>query len=326
MNDVAIGTRFKTLRRRGAYTLSGACQLVQEYLQQLKALKDNSVLSISLFWFSFSLNLIRLLTMSYENVSQKSTALEFFSEFFSEELNLQTLLNLARIAETSERYEDMCEFTYELVRKHAVQYPTGELSIEQLNLLSVAFKHVVDALLTGWRILSGEPDEVNKSLLDPYKKLVEEELREKCNKIITLLLDVLIPSVRGQQNESEVAYLRMCADYYRYLSEFMNDDENKQKSETLYLEAMEVAKYALKETNPTRLSLALNFSVFFYEILKEPEKAYSLAKDAFDQAVQSLDNLSENDYRDSTLIMQLLRDNMALWASENAGENADDDV
>lgn len=73
-------------------------------------------------------------------------------------------------------------------------------------------------------------------------------------------------------------------------------------------------------THPIRLGLALNFSVFYYEILNSPDRACHLAKQAFDDAIAELDSLSEESYRDSTLIMQLLRDNLTLWTSS---DNAD---
>lgn len=73
--------------------------------------------------------------------------------------------------------------------------------------------------------------------------------------------------------------------------------------------------------SPYRLGLALNFSVFYYEILNSPERACRLAKAAFDDAIAELDTLSEDSYKDSTLIMQLLRDNLTLWTSDMQGES-----
>lgn len=108
------------------------------------------------------------------------------------------------------------------------------------------------------------------------------------------------------------------ADYYRYLAEFTTADDRKTASEnslSAYKVASDVAA-ELPPTHPIRLGLALNFSVFYYEILNAPERACHLAKTAFDEAIAELDALSEESYRDSTLIMQLLRDNLTLWTTD----------
>ena len=72
----------------------------------------------------------------------------------------------------------------------------------------------------------------------------------------------------------------------------------------------------LKSTHPIRLGLALNYSVFYYEIINNPEIAVKFAKKAFDAAIQDLDTLEEDEYRDSATIMQLLRDNLTLWTND----------
>jgi hypothetical protein len=74
-------------------------------------------------------------------------------------------------------------------------------------------------------------------------------------------------------------------------------------------------------THPIRLGLALNYSVFLYEIKNDQDQACTLAKSAFDQAITELDKLNEVKYKDSTLIMQLLRDNLTLWTSEPDGDD-----
>lgn len=123
-------------------------------------------------------------------------------------------------------------------------------------------------------------------------------------------------------------------DYHRYLAEFAIGDKRKEsadKSLEAYKNATEVAQTDLAPTHPIRLGLALNFSVFYYEILNSPDQACHLAKQAFDDAIAGkfdffcqvglnhnclthnppeLDTLSEESYKDSTLIMQLLRDNL----------------
>lgn len=90
-----------------------------------------------------------------------------------------------------------------------------------------------------------------------------------------------------------------------------------------YKNATEIASIDLPPTHPIRLGLALNFSVFYYEILNSSEKACKLAKAAFDDAIAELDTLSEDSYKDSTLIMQLLRDNLTLWTQEMPSEAGD---
>ncbi|VDK23888.1 unnamed protein product [Anisakis simplex] len=117
--------------------------------------------------------------------------------------------------------------------------------------------------------------------------------------------------------------MKMKGDYFRYMAEIATGDSRNaviDKSQSAYQEATDMAKEKMHPTNPTRLGLALNFSVFFYEILNTPEKACQLAKQAFDDAIAELDSLTEETYKDSTLIMQLLRDNITLWASDSSIE------
>ena len=102
------------------------------------------------------------------------------------------------------------------------------------------------------------------------------------------------------------------------------DDISQGEAEKAYLKATEVAKQDLPPTHPIRLGLALNFSVFYYEIARSPEKACGLAKEAFDAAISELDTLKEDSYKDSTLIMQLLRDNLTLWTDTNADDSSGD--
>jgi 14-3-3 protein epsilon len=115
----------------------------------------------------------------------------------------------------------------------------------------------------------------------------------------------------------------MKGDYHRYLAEFASGEKRKvaaTAAHEAYKTATDVAQTELTPTHPIRLGLALNFSVFYYEILNSPDRACHLAKQAFDDAIAELDSLSEESYRDSTLIMQLLRDNLTLWTSSDGNE------
>ncbi|KAI5938842.1 14-3-3 protein zeta/delta [Manis javanica] len=150
-----------------------------------------------------------------------------------------------------------------------------------------------------------------------YREKIETELRYICNDVLSLLEKFLIPN--ASQAESKVFYLKMRGDYYHYLAEAAAGDDKKgivDQSQQAYQEASEISKKEMQPTHPNRLSLALNFSVFYYEILNSLEKACSLAKTAFDEVIAELDTLSEESYKDRTLIMQLLRDNLTLWTSD----------
>uniref|UniRef100_F6WL19 14-3-3 protein epsilon n=2 Tax=Ciona TaxID=7718 RepID=F6WL19_CIOIN len=232
----------------------------------------------------------------------------------------EDLVYKAKLAEQAERYDEMVE-SMQAVAKLGV-----ELSVEERNLLSVAYKNVIGARRASWRIISSieqKEDDKQKSneMTQNYKKQVEKELNEICNAILSLIDQHLIPNA-GQANESKVFYHKMQGDYHRYLAEFESGDQRKEAAEQsllAYKAASDVAADNLPPTHPIRLGLALNFSVFYYEILNSSDRACKLAKKAFDDAIAELDTLSEESYKDSTLIMQLLRDNLTLWTSDMQG-------
>lgn len=210
---------------------------------------------------------------------------------------------------------------------------TGELSVEERNLLSVAYKNVIGARRASWRIISSiEQKEENKGntshveITKEYRSKIEGELNDICRDILKILDENLIVSAKA--DESKVFYYKMKGDYHRYLAEFSAEGERKEAAQLsleAYTEATNIAEN-LTPTHPIRLGLALNFSVFYYEIFNSPESACDLAKKAFDEAIAELDTLNEDSYKDSTLIMQLLRDNLTLWRSDQDGEDGDENA
>ncbi|KAL3592296.1 hypothetical protein D5086_010936 [Populus alba] len=212
---------------------------------------------------------------------------------------------MAKLAEQAERYEEMVEY----MEKVSASIDNEELTVEERNLLSVAYKNVIGARRASWRIISsieqkeesrGNEDHV--SVIRDYRAKIETELSSICDGILKLL-DT------------------------RYLAEFKTGAERKEAAEstlTAYKSAQDIANAELAPTHPIRLGLALNFSVFYYEILNSPDRACNLAKQAFDEAIAELDTLGEESYKDSTLIMQLLRDNLTLWTSDMQDDAADE--
>lgn len=228
----------------------------------------------------------------------------------------------AKLAEQAERYDDMVE----AMRK--VTSFNEDLSTEERNLLSVAYKNVVGARRSAWRAISSLEQKIDnaeprKILAKEYLEKIKDELMKMCNEVLKLLDDTLIPNSKANTNsESEVFYLKMKGDYFRYLVEVSSEDdkESKEKSKQAYENATTLSDEKLDATHPIRLGLALNFSVFYYEIENSPDDACCLAKKAFDIAITELDKLGEDTYKDSTLIMQLLRDNLTLWTSSGEDE------
>ncbi|KAG9335110.1 hypothetical protein JZ751_005673 [Albula glossodonta] len=251
------------------------------------------------------------------------------------------LVQKAKLAEQAERYDDMAAAMKAVTEQEDSSH---ELSNEERNLLSVAYKNVVGARRSSWRVISSieqktEGNEKKQQMAREYREKIEAELQDICKDVLGLLEKHLIAN--ATQAESKVFYLKMKGDYYRYLSEVASGDSKKStvdNSQQAYQEAFEISKKEMQPTHPIRLGLALNFSVFYYEILNSPEQACSLAKTqalprsaispnaikAFDEAIAELDTLNEDSYKDSTLIMQLLRDNLTVSSAPSSEKHSPD--
>ncbi|KAL7714749.1 14-3-3 protein 3 [Entamoeba marina] len=225
---------------------------------------------------------------------------------------------LSKLAEQSERYDEMVQYMKQVAALNT------ELSVEERNLLSVAYKNVIGSRRASWRIITNlEQKELAKGndshveIIKGYRAKIEKELAEYCDDVLKVIKDNLLPNASSA--ESKVFYKKMEGDYYRYYAEFTVGEkktEVAEKSLSAYTEATEISNAELQPTHPIRLGLALNFSVFYYEIMNDADKACQLAKQAFDDSIAKLDEVPESSYKDSTLIMQLLRDNLTLWTSD----------
>ena len=163
-------------------------------------------------------------------------------------------------------------------------------------------------------------------LLPEYKKGLEGKIKQVCDEV----QEILIQLIKGAKveadksaydretaeklEESHVFFLKMQGDYYRYEAEIEEKINGPVADKALnsYNSAIDAGP-TLKPTHPMRLGLALNFLTFYYEIMNNPEKVCELAINAFNGAIAELDTLNEDSYKDSTLIMQLIRDNITLW-------------
>lgn len=257
-----------------------------------------------------------------------------------ENLDREQLIYMAKVCEQSERFEDMLNYMKEVLKLNV------SLNVEERNLLSVAYKNFVGVPRSAWRVLQSleekekkdvkdrteEPNrETRLDLLKTCKEDTEKELSKICDEIISSIDNVCLKKAKeNEETDAKVFFLKMKGDYYRYIAEYIPDEKKKdiaEKAYESYSEAYNLAKdlnNGLKTTNPIRLGLALNYSVFYYEIKENSKKACEIAKTAFDDAIADIENIDESHYKDSTTIMQLMRDNLTLWTSEMA-ESVDED-
>ncbi|CAE7837130.1 GF14E [Symbiodinium sp. KB8] len=235
---------------------------------------------------------------------------------------VERLVYKAKLAEEAERFEDMVGFVTALAKQKT-------LSVEERNLLSVAFKNVVGSKRASWRILSGieakereTGDPARADRVGGLRGVVEEELAGVCTALLDLIDGTLLP--KDATPEGIAFYNKMAGDYNRYMAEFATGPQRESAagSAAARYDAARRAAEGLPATDPIRLGLALNHSVFLLEIMGRHTEACEVAKAAFDAGVTHVSSLSGADYRDATLILQLMRDNLALWTEEGAEAGA----
>jgi 14-3-3 protein epsilon len=227
-------------------------------------------------------------------------------------------------AELAERFDEMVVLVTAAVRLRP------ELSDIERNLMSVAFKTAIGARRASWRLLS----ELGRRETLPHRQelalnmrvRVEKELRDLCYEYLRLLEQHLQPI--ATEPARQVTYAKMIGDAYRYLAEFLTGEElerAREQSLAAYEQAREITRSSLPVCDPARLGLLLSYAVFTYEILQDAPLACTIAKQAFDEALPLLDQLPEAQYRDSTLILQLLRDNLTVWTAGAIDEEEDEE-
>ena len=233
-------------------------------------------------------------------------------------LNREELVYMAEVAEQTERFDQMILYVKSIIKINT------DLTSRERNFFSVAYKNLVSSKRTSWRVLSSiekkeeEKKSEKKQLLKEFKSSLEKELGDICAEVLDILETKLLKSEKNT-DESLIFYLKMQGDYYRYITEFSTGNKRKEaveKANEAYKRAMDIAETSLSTVNPTRLGLALNYSVFYYESMGNPNTACTIARDAFDDAIKEIETLDSPDYKDSTIIMQLIRDNLALWTAE----------
>jgi len=253
-------------------------------------------------------------------------------------LDRESALYMAKLAEQAERYDDMVKYMRRIVD---LGIPANELSVEERNLLSVGYKNKMSVRRTAWRTVQQyfeknkeDGNEKNAGYDENYSDYISQEVFKLIDEVRDDIVNVYVDGKNKCSGDDDaeviVFFKKMEGDYNRYGAEITEGDAARKSTYTAaaakaYENAQEVAKN-LPSTNPIRLGLALNFSVFHYEICDQKQEASTLAKEAFDTAIDHLDTLGDDEYKDSTLIMQLLKDNLTLWNNDELGADDGDDI
>ena len=224
---------------------------------------------------------------------------------------------LAKLYERAERFPDMVKSINKFVELDP------KLTKDERNILSAGYKNIISDKRASWRLLNSmERKEEKKNSpicanINEVKANIERELNQICEQIQQIIDKYLLPN--ASNSEMKVFFLKLKGDYYRYKCEFANDkdfDTACENAEKVYKEAYELANNEIPITNSTRLGLALNFSVFYYEIKGLKEEACRIAKNAFDESMKVLDDLEKSKAKETLLIIQLLKENLILWSNE----------
>jgi 14-3-3 protein epsilon len=229
---------------------------------------------------------------------------------------------MAMLAEQCNRFEEMTEFLEDMLKGR-----DKDLNSDERNLLSIAYKNSLTSRRTALRtVIAYENKEKRKegspflSYILEYRKNIEDELTKMCNNVLATIDSHLLK--RAEDAEAKVFYLKMKGDYNRYIAEYATGDLKNTVSEKAK-EAYELAivhSKNLPAIHPISLGLSLNYSVFHYEVMSNPEKACQVAKESLEAAekeISSTEDIEEDDSkRDALSIINLLKENLEMWKNE----------
>ncbi|KAJ6447397.1 14-3-3 protein [Mycena sanguinolenta] len=160
-----------------------------------------------------------------------------------------------------------------------------ELTVEERNLLYIAYKNLIGARRASWRIVSSIKQKEESKGNQARASMIEEFA--KTEDILEVLDQHFISSAASSEPKDGHS-----------LAEFTTSDKRKDSTDkSLEVAAFDVAITELPLTHPICLGLALNSS-------------------AFDNTITELNTLSQESYKDCSLIIQLLQGCHTLWRSD----------
>jgi len=236
----------------------------------------------------------------------------------------ERLVALAKVAEIANRFDEMAKYMKERVDMG------GALGSEERDLLSVAYKTSMDERRHALRVVRAIAEEktragrVNESsMVESYSSKVEAELLSICETVSLMLSSKLVPY--ATEGEPMVFYLKMKADYNRYMAEFESGTHKIKAVDAAaqdYIKASGEAEKHLLNSHPVRLSLALNYSIFQHEVLEDHKAAIETARKAREAAAIEVLRMPVETQREAAHSLNLLQENINLWVAEGEGREA----
>eukprot|EP00347_Sterkiella_histriomuscorum_P015804 403355619 len=195
---------------------------------------------------------------------------------------------MARVSEQCERYNDMFNFL--------------DLEVQRKKAIAKNPKY----------------SQYKKSL-DDYQLKLTNIMYEKCMNVIDQILKKCLP-LCTKDHESKVHFLKTIADFYRYLAEIPppgKETELKDMASDFYNQASDAVTHGdVNVCNPINLGLSLNKSVFYYEIMQDRQKACLISEMCLSQALDRLDELSDDQFREAKQIIEMIKENLNSWKDE----------
>ena len=239
---------------------------------------------------------------------------------------------MAKVAMKAHCYKDGISFIKESLKAKS------DLTKEEIDVFSRCFKKYLnssrDAIQTLDEVLAEKEKTITlnpikfqnfKKAIEEHRQVLVEELTSTANDVLMLIDSALIPTC--SDSTCSIYLNKLKGDYYRYLAEFSPSNEIKEghagRAKAAYEAALLAVNDQLLPSDPLYLALMLNYSVFQYEILGQKEDALDKLDSSFNDAVRFLEDLDETQYKESTMMLQLIRDNVTLWRDLRQDETND---
>ena len=233
----------------------------------------------------------------------------------------EELIFLSKLYTKAELYKEVINFIKEFIKLNP------KIEKEECDIISTGFKNMISDKRTSWFTLSSMEHKEKKKKRNTVKEIkeiknhIENEIRETCKELQDLIDKELLP--KNEEDEILVFLYKLKADYFRYICEFAEGNEyqdNLIKAEEYYKKAYEIADKKLPIINCNRVSVALNYAIFLYETKKDKKSGFDIAQNTFKESMKFIDDLEKPKYRDTLLIIQLLKENIIFWNSEMGDE------